>query len=169
MVSNIKRYNGALKDAKREYAAHPTPELQQVIEDLEARKKEKKKKQKASKKKGAAKNKEKTQPAGSITATTEPIADTETQQVEHRVSEVEAERLEKTENDEVVSEAWTKANEAKASAEKAVQGLKSLRKEGNTGSDEISAARKKIESKMKKAMKLEIVAILAEDDLHEAV
>ena len=157
MVATIALLSSEIADAKRQYATHTITQLQRKIVDLEARKKEKRKQ------KRAAEKKEKTQSPGSVTVTTEPKADAETHQVEHEASGVEAEMPQKIENDNEVSEAWIKAHEAKTGAEKEVQWLKNLRIMGNAGSDGISAARKEIESKMEKAMKLEIAVIFAEN------
>ena len=94
----------------------------------------------------------------------------ETQNVEPEKLKVEEERQEETQiDDEIVDEAWSKANKAKTAAEKAVQNLKSLRRKGKAGSTKITAARQKVQSRMMKATKLEIAAILAEDDFQEAM
>ena len=90
----------------------------------------------------------------------------ETQNVEPETSGIEAERQGVTQDDnKVVVKAWNKANKAKARAEKAVQKLKRLRANVNVGSDRITAAKEKVQSRKTRACKLEIAAIFAECDL----
>ena len=122
---------------------------------------QRKKKQKKEKKKTGS---PKSVAITDIAATT---VDAETQNVAPETSEVKAERQEETQHDNKVVMIWTKANEAKASAEEAVQELKSLRKRGKARSEEITAARVKVKSRKRRATELELVAILTEDELQE--
>ena len=145
-------------------------QLGQKIESLRAKIKDKTKKGRDSqsrKKKQEKKEKKiaSLKPVISIAATT---ADAETQNVGPEISEIEAERQEETQNDNKgLVDAWSKANEAKATAEKTVQKLKSLRANDKARSEKITATRREVQSHKIRAAELEIIAIFAEDDLQE--
>ena len=173
MPSHIVQLKALLKEKEKEYTAHPTPWLQKNIARLRTKIVDKtKKKRDHDKPKLQEKRKKKKKEAAlqsSITAAKATKVDAETQNIEPEASKVETERQEQTKTaDDIVIEAWTKANEAKTAAEKAVQELKSLRIEGKATSETMTAARQEVQSRKAKAMQLEVAAILAEDDLQEA-
>lgn len=164
-----------LDQRRTEYAANPTPLLEEQIAKLQdkinaqrARKNSSKSHKESTKRRKAAKAAEKWS-GFSSTVTTPKISnlDAEMQDIELDEPTVETERPITTKDE--VDMARAKATKAKAKADKAVQRLKSLRTKGNAGSVKITAARAKIVSKIEKATRLEIAAIFKDDDFPATV
>ena len=171
MPSKLPQLKAILQKVESEYAVHPTKQLQDNIAGLRAKidGKTKKKRDIQKQKQQEKKKKEKATLPSSVIAITATKVDAETRDIEPGASKVETERQGQSQiADDVVIEAWTKANEAKAAAEKAVQELKSLRTEGKATSETMTAARLEVQSRQTEATQLEIAAILAEDDLQKA-
>ena len=165
MVARLPILQAQLRKLENRLPPHPTLEQQQKIQEVTAKinkiktanKERAKKKQRAQKKESKAIEAAEQDDAG-------------TQNVEPDTLSIQAERQAEIDNGrQVVEDAWAKANEAKAAAEKAVQKLKSLRIKGKAEPEKITAARKKIQVRKTRANKLEIAAIFAEDDLHNVV
>ena len=162
MVAKLKVVNDKLIAARKEYDAKPTKQLEKEVASLAKKRKEIRKKKSDAKKT----SKENAKLPGPVKATTTAKVEAETPTIDFKPSEVQAEMQEKaTDIDKAVIKAQRKASKAKIAADKAVVELKSLRSKGNASDNEITAAREKVKSSIKKAARCETNVILAEDEL----